>query len=85
MALIIKMFDKCDKPSFAIYENMIQKIRKEFPHIQKNKYLVEDKFASMILPLIDKKISEEQFRTIGNLMLEYCRVSKWISYNANVI
>lgn len=82
---MIKMFDKCDKPSFAIYENMIQKIRKEFPDIQKNKYLVQDKFVSMILPLIDKKISEEQFRTIGNLMLEYCRVSKWISYNANVI
>lgn len=59
------MFDKCDKPSFAIYENMIQKMRKEFPNIQKNKYLVEDKFASMILPLIDKKLARNSLEQLG--------------------
>lgn len=48
----------------------------------KNPYLKDGEFYTVLIKLINKDVGVEDFKQIGDLIMEYCRMSAKIAYNA---
>ena len=54
----------------------------EFQCIAENPYLKDGEFYTVLIKLINKDVGVEDFKQIGDLIMEYCRMSAKIAYNA---
>lgn len=79
---LIKLFNRCDEPLYDVYKKMSKRVKEVFPNYMKNPYLKDGEFYTVLIKLINKDVGVEDFKQIGDLKMEYCRMSAKIAYNA---
>lgn len=60
-----------DEPPYEIYLEMVKTIRKLFPDYKENPYLQMENIQTVMLGLIGKDLSREQFLAAGRMIIEY--------------
>lgn len=60
-----------DEPPYEIYLEMVKTVRKLFPDYRQNPYLQMENIQTVMLGLIEKDLSREQFLAAGRMIIEY--------------
>lgn len=60
-----------DEPPYEIYLEMVKTVRKLFPDYRENPYLQMENIQTVMLSLIEKDLSREQFLAAGKMIIEY--------------
>lgn len=66
------LWTRFDKPPYAVFVEMTNKVRTLFPHYKENTYLrKEEGLNRMMIDLIEKDLDEQQFYEVGKIILEW--------------
>lgn len=68
---LINLYGKFDIPPFDVFCRMTKRVRELFPSYGQNSYFKDGDIHKTLLKLIDKQLSEEQFREIGSMIMQY--------------
>lgn len=60
-----------DEPPYEIYLEMVKTVRKLFPDYKENPYLQMENIQTVMLGLVEKDLSREQFLAAGRMIIEY--------------
>lgn len=65
------LWTRFDEAPYDVFCEMTAQVKKRFPHYKKNPYMREGELESIVIGLVDRDLSEEQFRAVGQIMLTY--------------